>query len=291
MLCLSVLVCLPLQQARSSQLNLRTLTPAIIALVISFIFYVMFKHSADIADSLGRDEGAFKDGMWELIAELWRMCLVVMLCFGAYRYRMMNTAFCLAVLVGGKMLVGIYEYRNYMFNERNIFGVNRVYYNEGINANYFRHGTTDHGKQSLDENYRLNPVSYYVPLKMVFDAVNQDPVLGKHPIGLMGLGVGTIACYGKPGQRMDIFEIDPLVLKIATNENLFTYMRDCPPETNVEIGDGRISISKKPDDTYSMIIADAFTSDAVPVHLLTQEAIQLYLDKVTDNGVVAVHSA
>ena len=297
MLLMSVLVCTPLPLLRSTPLpllrstplNLRTLTPALIALAISFAFYVLFKHAEELAVWMDRDEGPLKDGAWEVLAELWRMCIVVMLCFGAYRYRVMNVAFCLALLIGGKMVLGIFEYRNYLFNERNIFGVNRVYYNEGINANYFRHGTTDHGKQSLDEEYRLNPISYYVPLKMVFDAVNMDPELSKHPIGLMGLGVGTIACYGKEGQRIDIFEIDPLVLKIATNEKLFTYMRDCPPEKNVEIGDARISISKKPDDTYSMIIADAFTSDAVPVHLLTLEAIQMYLEKVTDKGVVAEH--
>lgn len=289
MLCLSVLVCVPLKELRTQPLNMRTLMPAIITMVVSFGVYVMFKHSGDIADMLDRQENLFKDGMWELLAEVWRMCIVVMLCFGAARYRMMNTAFALALLLGGKMILGIYEYNNYLFSERNIFGVNRVYYNGDINANYFRHGTTDHGKQSQDEEFRLHPVSYYGPLRMVFDAVNQDPQLAKLPIGLMGLGVGTIACYGHENQRIDIFEIDPLVQKIATNENLFTYMRDCPPEKHVEIGDARISISKKPDDTYNLIIADAFTSDAVPVHLLTLEAIQMYLDKVADNGAVAVH--
>ena len=274
---------------RHSVGRLKTFLPAAAVLGISIGFYLILINISWFAENLGHEIGAFQDGIWEIIYELWRIAIVVMICFGAQRLKAVNVSVFIALLVGAELLMSIYGSQTYLFNERNIFGVNRVFYKPYNNANYFRHGTTDHGFQSQDEAYRLNPISYYPPLKMLFQALNEDENISGKPIGLMGLGVGTISCYGKPGQRIDIFEIDPLVLKIATNDALFTYMRDCPPEKNVEIGDARINLSKEPDKRYSIIIADAFTSDAVPVHLMTQEAVSMYLDKIADGGAVAIH--
>lgn len=289
MLGASIILSVPLAAIRECKWDGKTLLPAILTMLAAFGFYVVIKHIGDIAEFVDRKYGDVEDGLWDVIAEWWRMMIVVMMCYGAYRYRMMMTMVSLALMVGANMMVAPYNKDNYLFNERNIFGVNRVFYRSWNNANYFRHGTTDHGKQSLDEEYRLNPISYYVPLKMVFDVIGKDKRTAEQPIGLMGLGVGTIACYGKKDQRIDVFEIDPLVKKIAVDDSLFTYMRDCPPEKNIEIGDGRISLSKKEDKSYGIIIADAFTSDAVPVHLITMEAVSMYLDKVVDGGVVAIH--
>lgn len=289
MIFLSVVVCTPFAEFKGVALKVKTYAPAAAVIVVSILFYIILCNTDWLGQAFGHNSGAMRDGVWEVIYEMWRMVIVAMLCFGVQRLKLVNTAVFLALLVGAQLLCSLYNNANWLFDERNIFGVNRVFYKASNNANYFRHGTTDHGLQSLDEAYRLNPVSYYPPLKDIFDALNEDKRTKGQPIGLMGLGVGTIACYGKPGQKIDIFEIDPLVLKLATDTRFFTYMRDCPPEKNVEIGDARISISKRPSEYYSLIIADAFTSDAVPVHLMTLEAVQMYLDRVVEGGAVAIH--
>jgi hypothetical protein len=98
-----------------------------------------------------------------------------------------------------------------------------------------------------------------------------------------------MACYNRAGQQMTFYEIDPLIEDIARDESLFTYLRDCPGQNEVVLGDARLSLAEAPDDEYGIIVADAFSSDAIPVHLMTREAIDLYLDKLQENGVLLVH--
>jgi hypothetical protein len=98
-----------------------------------------------------------------------------------------------------------------------------------------------------------------------------------------------MACYNKPGQQLTFYEIDPLVERIARNTKLFTYLRDCPGETNVVLGDARLSLANAPDKGYGVIVTDAFSSDAIPVHLMTREAIDLYFQKLQSDGVLAMH--
>lgn len=173
--------------------------------------------------------------------------------------------------------------KNELLQERSVFGVNRVLYNEAMNAHVFKHGTTLHGIQYLDEEKRLKPVSYYVGLEKLFDA---NPQL---PAAVMGLGVGTLACYRQVGQTIDFYEIDPLVAQIAGNKALFTYMSDCPSTKKVILGDGRQRLEEQEDGTYGLIIIDAFSSDAIPVHLITQEALAIYRKKLSPDGVLALH--
>jgi len=107
---------------------------------------------------------------------------------------------------------------------------------------------------------------------------------------VIGLGTGTMACYNKPGQQLTFYEIDPLIEDIARNTNLFTYLRDCPGEKDVVLGDARLSLADyAPDGEYGMIVADAFSSDAIPVHLMTREAVDLYFDKLRSDGVMVFH--
>ncbi len=289
MMFISGLVCIPFASARLSRLRWQSVVPSAAVLLVSAAFYFALKHNFWIGDKMHVSPDSFSTGLWQVISELWRMMIVVLLCFGAQRLRLINTSVFVALLVGAQLLYTVFPDMDYLFNERNIFGVNRVFYDARTNTNLFRHGTTDHGKQSRDEASRLKPVSYYVPLSMVFDALDEDKRTRTKPVAALGLGVGTIACYGKPGEQFDIFEIDPLVQKIATDGNLFTYLRDCKPDKRIIIGDARINLGKQPDKRYSLVIADTFSSDAVPVHMLTQEAIAMYLDKVVDGGVVAVH--
>lgn len=167
---------------------------------------------------------------------------------------------------------------------RNFFGVSKVIRQEAYTE--YLHGTTTHGIQASDEKYRLHPVSYYGPLKRVIETL-PAPFFDE-PFAVLGLGAGTVACYGHKGQEMDFFEIDQGVIDIASNPEYFTYLRDCPPKIALFKGDGRIELAKQADARYSLLLLDAFTSDAVPMHLLTNEAIKGYISKlVPDIGILA----
>lgn len=170
---------------------------------------------------------------------------------------------------------------------RNVFGVSRIVYQPAKHAWFFRHGTTYHGVQSSVEAERLKPTSYYAPLIDVFQSL--PSAIAKTPVAVMGMGVGTIACYGKANQEYDLLEIDPLVEQIAHDTRYFTYLRDCLPKKNIILGDGRISLSRSVDGRYGLIILDAFTSDAIPMHLMTREAMTMYAQKLAKGGMIAVN--
>jgi spermidine synthase len=103
------------------------------------------------------------------------------------------------------------------------------------------------------------------------------------------MGVGTIAAYGRTGQRLDFFEIDPAVVQIARRSGLFTFLRDSSADVHVVVGDGRLSMIRVPDATYGLIVLDAFSSDAIPAHLLTLEAMTDYRRTLVDGGLLAFH--
>src|SRR5262249_51278075 len=107
------------------------------------------------------------------------------------------------------------------------------------------------------------------------------------PVAVVGLGTGCVAAYGKPDEEFDFFEIDPEVEHIARTQ--FTYLEDSRATCNVVLGDGRLSMMREPDHKYRLIVLDAFSSDAIPTHLLTCEAMALYEDKLLEGGIIAVH--
>ena len=150
------------------------------------------------------------------------------------------------------------------------------------------HGTTNHGAQSLRPQMKCVPLTYHFPngpLGQLFTSFQGEQA--KSDIAVLGLGAGSIAGYARPGQRWTFYEIDPTVERIARDPRYFTFLRDCAPQARVILGDGRISLAREPDGTHDLIILDAFTSDAVPVHLLTREAIDLYFRKLSPHGVLA----
>ncbi len=174
---------------------------------------------------------------------------------------------------------------NLLHKERNFFGVYKVAERENIIL--LMHGTTLHGLQILDEQRRLLPTSYYTP---VYNLLQKMPAeFFNKAMGVVGLGVGTAACYGREGQNIDFFEIDESVVKIANNHEYFTYLRDCPAEVNIYIGDGRMQLQQKiKPASYNLLVLDAFSSDSVPLHLLTKEAVQLYASRITPReGILA----
>ncbi len=173
--------------------------------------------------------------------------------------------------------------------ERSFFGTIRVIRVEPGPYHQLIHGNTLHGQQSLDPVRGREPLTYYHrtgPIGQVFD------VLGKRAdrlnAAIVGLGTGSLAAYGQPGQRWTFYEIDPLVVRIANNPNYFTYLRDCRASAwEVVLGDARLRLRAAPDDEYGLIVLDAFSSDAVPAHLLTREAIDLYRSMLAPDGIIA----
>jgi spermidine synthase len=176
---------------------------------------------------------------------------------------------------------------NVLLQERSFFGVYRV--RRIAEYNVLQHGTTTHGGQSRQLERRLEPLTYYStegPLGDLFAHVAQH---ADRRVAMVGLGTGTIACYGRPGEHWTFYEIDPLVQRIASTPRLFTYLRDCAPRTNTGIGDARLSLQASADNEFDVIVLDAFSSDAIPAHLITKEAVALYLRKLKEDGVVAFH--
>ena len=152
------------------------------------------------------------------------------------------------------------------------------------------HGTTNHGAQSLRPQTKCIPLSYYFPtgpLGHLFRSFQGEQA--KSDIAVVGLGAGSTAGYAQPGQRWTFYEIDPTVERIARDPRYFTLLRDCAPQAQVILGDARISLAREPDGTHDLIILDAFSSDAIPVHLLTREALDLYFRKLSPHGVLAFH--
>jgi len=181
-----------------------------------------------------------------------------------------------------------------IFSHRNFYGTVRVFdkdiiMKEGdrLTARYLYHGTTLHGVQDITSpESQKNPTSYYTklgPLGEVFAAFEPKK------IAAIGLGAGVVNCYEAPDQHFTFFEIDPAIVTVANEQ--FSFMSACnsaaPPR--ILIGDGRLELSKLKEDFFDLIIVDAFSSDAIPVHLLTLEAVEDYLERVTPEGIIAFH--
>jgi hypothetical protein len=178
-----------------------------------------------------------------------------------------------------------------IYTGRSFFGVLRVTTDAQERFHQIVHGNTVHGRQSLDPRLRREPLSYYSrtgPIGQLFTAM-QDKLADAH-IGLIGLGAGSLASYAQPGQTWTYYEIDPLVERVARDRRFFTFLEDCRArKLEVVLGDGRLRMRDVPDGQYQLIVLDAFNSDAVPVHLLTREALHLYRSKLAKGAILAFH--
>lgn len=172
--------------------------------------------------------------------------------------------------------------------DRNYFGVLKVFAYK--DAHYFYHGTTLHGAQYQRDDWRYQPVTYYSPggpASDVFDEFTKHGV--NQNIGAIGLGVGSIACYKAPGRHIDFYEIDPDVVRVAEDPKYFTYLSGCGTDYDVILGDGRLKIAESPDGGYGMLFLDAFSSDNIPVHVMTKEAFETYVEKLAPGGFMTMN--
>lgn len=179
--------------------------------------------------------------------------------------------------------------------ERNFYGVLRV--EDDLEAETHRpsrdmvHGRVVHGRQFLDEAGRRQPATYYslssgAGRVLAQSGVPANPSEGRR-IGIVGLGAGTLAVYGRPGDHMRFYEINPDVISMAWEH--FTFLDDCEADVKVLPGDARLVLEQEADQQFDVLVLDAFSGDAIPVHLLTTEAMQIYARHLSHDGVLAVH--
>ena len=174
-----------------------------------------------------------------------------------------------------------------IFADRSFFGIYRVMRHAGP-SNVLYHGSTIHGAQFL--NRPLEPLTYFHrrgPVGQVLDSLGATDSLRK--VGVVGLGAGSLLCYSRTGEEWTFFEIDPLVEDIARNPRLFTFLSACPVRPRIVLGDARLTLARERPGEFSLLILDAFSSDAIPVHLLTREALALYMRSIRDDGLLLLH--
>ena len=174
---------------------------------------------------------------------------------------------------------------------RSYFGVYTVTDDAYRHQRRLAHGTTLHGLQRTDAPHELEPTTYYGHQSGVGLTLDRaDSLAGPGAsVGLVGLGAGTLSCYRRPGQRWTIFEIDPAMADIARDPSKFTFISQCAPDVPIVIGDARLRIAQSPPAQFDILIIDAFSSDAIPLHLLTKEAIGIYARALKPDGILLIH--
>ncbi len=182
--------------------------------------------------------------------------------------------------------------RDSILIERNFFGVLRIQDYTASGERVLSNGTTTHGSQALSKNFKRTPLTYYYPLGSAGDIFGiLDDIKTKTPqkVAALGLGVGSISCYKHAGRSFDFYEINPAVIDITQNPKYFSYLHDCGSPYKIVMGDARQEIAKAPDHSYDLIFVDVFSSDNIPMHILTVEAMQIYKQKLKPGGIIVVH--
>jgi SAM-dependent methyltransferase len=199
---------------------------------------------------------------------------------------------CMVLVLAGYLGYEMHELtKEYRLSARNFYGALRVR-DSGPASDFnatrtLTHGTINHGEQFLNPARRRLPTTYYGPNTGVGVAIRAE---GEHRairVGVIGLGTGTLAAYNRPGDYFRFYEINPLVLQIARTQ--FTFVPEAPGKVEVAMGDARLSLERERDENFDVLAVDAFSSDSIPVHLLTREAVALYFRHLAPGGILAVH--
>ena len=208
---------------------------------------------------------------------------------------MAQRLFWLAAAVCAVVLLGVLRttyVRHTLFRQRNFYGSLRVVETQSppqaMLSRTLYNGHTEHGMQWFSDPFKRAPLTYYAPDSGVGLALEQRCAAGRpRRIGVIGLGAGTLAAYGRAGDTIRFYEINPLVTDVA--QHLFTYTRDTPASVAVVPGDARLSLAAEPSQNFDVLVVDAFSGDSIPTHLLTREALALYRRHLVAGGVLAFH--
>ncbi len=270
--------------------------PVSVALVCLLVSRIERPRWSDFAWPAGLGVGGWALGEWvrQWPAEMAGYAILIKLAVPAavvFMLRKRSLRFGLAVaalFAAATWLPG--ERARVLALERSFFGVHRVRKDVADRFHRLEHGTTLHGIQNMEADQRREPLGYYSrigPIGHLFAAWRRT---GRPmpKVGAVGLGAGAVAAYAAPGETWTFFEIDPVVERIARDPRLFTYLADCRGQVRVMLGDARLSLERSP-ERFDVLVLDAYSSDAIPMHLLTREAARLYLDRLERDGWLIFH--
>ena len=197
----------------------------------------------------------------------------------------------LLAVAGAAAYDGASFQKNVVLSSRSFYGVIRVKeYGEAGTSFHLRrlvHGVIMHGEQNLDPERRRKPTTYYLPTSGIGVAIAAAQSRGPIKVGVIGLGTGTLAAYGRKGDEFRFYDINPQVVAVARSQ--FTFLSDTAAKTEVALGDARLTLEREAPQGFDVLAVDAFSSDAIPVHLITKEALAVYLRHMKPGGVIAFH--
>ncbi len=250
----------------------------------------------NVALLVEKKPSAEKDMNWRLLVVIWILLfqnyrvlevvatIVVVSIIFAQLTRKPSWVFCCLILMLAFMRQGMFEKSRFIYKARNYYGILKVAQDQRMRL--FIHGNTTHGAQYLAKEDQSEPLLYFHPTTPIGEVL-QSPQIRSQRTGVIGLGVGTLAAYSRPGDQYDFFELDPDVYQVA--QKYFTYLKDAKGKINHYFGDGRLALDQIAEKTYDILIIDAFGSDTIPIHLLTREAIEKYRRYIKDDGIVIFH--
>ena len=215
--------------------------------------------------------------------------VIILIPFFLFRRRVWRFGLAMVILIFAYqgLLPQFFGSSQFIYTARNFFGVKGVKYELETNSRRLLHGDTLHGIESMDPDRIGHPVSYYDETGPVGDVMKMLSERGEQHIGVVGLGTGSMAGWTAPYRHITFFDIDRQVVQIATN--LFTFLPSCSNNCDVVLGDGRLSIEKTKAGEFDLLMLDAFNSDSIPAHLVSREAIEMYLTKLKPNGLLLFH--
>jgi len=195
-----------------------------------------------------------------------------------------------AALLGFLVLAMRNDAADCIMRERNFYGMLRVREETADNKETYRslvHGTIEHGEQWLGNDLKHEPTTYYCRETGVGQVLMHELSGTSRHVGLIGLGIGTLAAYGRPGDTFRFYELNPMVVVVA--QQWFSYLSETRAHIEIALGDGRLSLEHEPPQNFDLLALDAFSGDSIPVHLLTREAFALYFRHLKPQGILAVH--
>jgi hypothetical protein len=202
-----------------------------------------------------------------------------------------------AVIVAFVLIANHVAYDQSIMMLRSFFGVHKITETSDGRFRLLTHGTTLHGGQRIysDDGQpvdgRPEPLLYYYDHSAIAQAIDavRSRVGGPIRYAVIGLGSGSLACRAEPADTVHYYEIDPTSIRIARDPKLFTFLSECGSNVQITLGDARLTLADAPAGAYDLVIVDAFSSDAIPIHLLTREAMAIYRNKVGEHGMVVMH--
>ncbi len=201
-----------------------------------------------------------------------------------YRHRLVPVVAVIS-LIG---IWGVFGREAGVIHDRSFFGLHIISQSDGLKL--YSNGTTVHGAQRLSEaGQRPTPLYYYHPNGPLAQVLATETAANARSVGVVGLGIGAMSCYIRPGQDWHFYEIDQKVVDIALDPKLFDFMTQCGQGSQLHLGDARIVLQGQTDQSFDILVIDAYSSDAIPVHLATLEAVQLYTDRLSQDGILLFH--